>query len=167
MAKVFIGVGSNIDREENIRNALAELRKTFSSVHASIVYESSAVGFEGENFYNLVVSLETELAPRDLQDALHEIESNYGRSRGAVRYVSRTIDLDLLLYDDLVCDEEDLQLPREDVSRFAFVLRPLSEMAGSQCHPVTGKSYSEMWQAFDDNDQKLWPVEIDMPGKTE
>lgn len=161
MARAFIGVGSNIDRQTNIRNALQELHKAFSNVETSTVYESAAVGFEGENFFNLVVSLETELSPAGLQDALHQIEANYGRSRGGVRYVSRTLDLDLLLYDNKVNDEAGLQLPREDVSRFAFVLRPLSELAGDECHPVTGKSYLEMWAEFADKDQKLWPVDID------
>ena len=106
MAKAFIGVGSNIDREENIRAALKALCKSFSAVVASKVYESSSVGFEGDNFFNLVVGIETELSPRELQDRLHEIEADYGRSRGGPRYVSRTLDLDLLLYDDI-------ELPRK------------------------------------------------------
>ena len=162
MAKAFIGVGSNIDREENIRSAVKALCKYFEAVVASKVYESSSVGFEGENFFNLVVGIETELSPRQLQDTLHEIEADYGRTRGGPRYVSRTLDLDLLLYDDMIVDEEDLQIPREDVSRFAFVLRPLSELAGDDCHPVSGISYAKMWQNFSDTEQKLWPVNFNL-----
>lgn len=162
MARAFVGVGSNIDREVNIRNAMKALYKTFSDVVPSAVYESSAVGFAGENFFNLVVGLTTELSPRALQDRLHEIEAGFGRVRGGPRYVSRTLDLDLLLYDDMVCDLEDLQLPREDVSRFAFVLRPLAELAGELSHPVSGETYAEMWRKFSDEAQHLWQVELDL-----
>lgn len=162
MARAFVGVGSNIDREKNVRSALQALHRAFSNVAASAVYESSAVGFEGENFFNLVVALETELSPRALQDRLHKIESGFGRERGGPRYVSRTLDLDLLLYDDLVCNEQDLQLPREDVSRFAFVLRPLAELAGELRHPVSGEAFAEMWKKFDDDEQHLWQVEVDL-----
>ena len=134
LAQVFIGVGSNIDREENIRAGLRELRTQFSNVNISTIYETIAVGFEGDNFFNLVVGLETDLTPKELQDKLHEIESQFGRKRGGPRYVSRTLDLDLLLYDDVVCEEEGIQIPREDVIKFAFVLRPLSEIAGYLRH---------------------------------
>jgi 2-amino-4-hydroxy-6-hydroxymethyldihydropteridine diphosphokinase len=161
MAQVFIGVGSNIDREDNIRAGIQALHEQFSNVIASTIYETSAVGFAGDNFYNLVVSLETELVPRELQDKLHEIENQFGRKRGGPRYVSRTLDLDLLLYDDLVCDDDGLQIPREDVTKFAFVLRPLSELAGELQHPVLAERYADLWVAFDQSGQELWPITLD------
>jgi len=162
MATVYIGVGSNIDRDESIRAGIKMLRQEFNNVRLSRIYESSAVGFEGDNFYNLVAAMETDLNPQSLQDKLHEIESQFGRVRGGPRYVSRTLDLDLLLYDDLVCDEDGLQLPREDVSSFAFVLLPLSEIAGEQLHPQSQISYADMWRDFEQQEQALWPVEIDV-----
>jgi len=162
LAQVFIGVGSNIDREENIRAGLRELRTQFSNVNISTIYETIAVGFEGDNFFNLVVGLETDLTPKELQDKLHEIESQFGRKRGGPRYVSRTLDLDLLLYDDVVCEEEGIQIPREDVIKFAFVLRPLSEIAGYLRHPVLGECYTDLWKAFKEHDQELWPVELEL-----
>ena len=162
MATAFIGIGSNIERETNIRSGLQALHRNFSNVSVSRVYESSAVGFNGDNFFNLVALIETELDARALQDKLHEIEAQFGRVRGAQRYVSRTLDLDLLLYDDLVCDEEGLQLPREDVTEFAFVLLPLSEMAGELQHPVLKTTYAELWENFDQADQVLWPVDFEM-----
>ena len=149
MAQVFIGVGSNIDRDENIRSGIRVLREQFNNVSISTLYETSAVGFEGDNFYNMVVSLETDLQPRELQEKLHDIENQFGRTRGGPRYVSRTLDLDLLLYDDLVCEEEGLQIPREDVTKFAFVLLPLSEMAGELRHPGSEKGYMDIWSDFD------------------
>jgi 2-amino-4-hydroxy-6-hydroxymethyldihydropteridine diphosphokinase len=160
MAKVFIGVGSNINREQSICSGIRSLRNQFNDVKLSAVYESKAVGFEGDNFYNMIASLETELPPREFQEKLHDIENQFGRKRGGPRYVSRTLDLDLLLYDDLVCDEEGLQLPREDINKFAFVLLPLSEMVAELKHPVLGQSYADLWRDFDKSDQDLWIVEL-------
>lgn len=162
MAQVFIGVGSNIDRENNIRAGIHALQQQFINVVTSTIFESSAVGFAGDNFYNMVVSMDTELAPAELQQTLHEIENRFGRKRGGPRYVSRTLDLDLLLYDDLVCDEDGLQIPREDVTKFAFVLRPLAELAGELRHPVLAESYANLWSAFAQSDQELWPVKLDL-----
>ncbi len=162
MAQVFIGVGSNIDREDSIRSGIRSLRQHFSNVIISTLYESNAVGFEGDNFFNMIVGMETELPPRELQEKLHDIENQYGRKRDGPRYVSRTLDLDLLLYDDLICDEDDLQIPREDVTKFAFVLLPLSELAGELKHPVMKVSYADLWAAFEQSDQSLWPVELEL-----
>ena len=162
VAKAFIGAGSNINRDDNMRSGVRAMREQFNNVEVSSVYESSAVGFEGDNFYNMIVSLETDLAPLALQQKLHQIENEFGRTRGGPRYVSRTLDLDLLLYDDLVCAEEGLEIPREDVVKFAFVLLPLSEMAGELLHPLLAQSYTVLWQNFDQSDQQLWPVELDL-----
>ena len=162
MAQVFIGVGSNIDRDDNIRSGIRTLREQFTNVVVSTVYETSAVGFEGDNFYNMVVGMQTDLTPRELQEKLHHIENQFGRKRGGPRYVSRTLDLDLLLYDDLVCDEDGLQIPREDVTRFAFVLLPLSELAGELKHPVSAERYADLWIAFEQSDQQLWPIELEL-----
>jgi 2-amino-4-hydroxy-6-hydroxymethyldihydropteridine diphosphokinase len=162
VAKAFIGAGSNINRDDNIRSGIRAMCEQFSTVEVSSVYETSAVGFEGDNFYNLIVSLETDLTPLELQQKLHQIENEFGRTRGGPRYVSRTLDLDLLLYDDLVCEEDGLEIPREDVIKFAFVLLPLSEMAGELLHPVLKQSYADLWQNFDQSDQELWVVELNL-----
>ena len=162
MAKVFIGVGSNINREQNIRSAIALLRVRFGELLLSPVYESEAVGFEGENFYNLVVALESDLEPQQLTRVLHEIETECGRERNSRRFAPRILDLDLLLYDDYVSDREDLHVPREDIITYAFVLRPLADIAGDLHHPVTGVSYRELWQAFDSSVQSLWPANLDL-----
>jgi 2-amino-4-hydroxy-6-hydroxymethyldihydropteridine diphosphokinase len=154
VARVYVSIGSNIDRDRNIALALQLLEASFGRLQRSSVYESAAVGFQSDPFYNLVVGFETRATPRQIQDALHCIEEASGRIR-TTGLSARTLDLDLLLYDDLVIDAEGLALPRGDIARYAFVLGPLAEIAGDQRHPVTGERYSDMWSAFDDTGQAL------------
>jgi len=160
MARFYVSIGSNIDREQNIDVALRELSAAYRELEQSSVYESDAVGFDSAPFYNLVVGFRTDESPRAIQDSLHAIENRHGRLRTAA-LSARTLDLDLLLYDDLVMSEGKLVLPRSDIDRYAFVLAPLAEIAGSARHPVTGVSYADMWAAFDDSRQALtrvdWP----------
>jgi len=158
MALVYVSIGSNIDREQNIDAALRALTADYGELEQSSVYESDAVGFDSAPFYNLVVGFCTEDAPRAVQERLHAIENRQGRLRTA-ELSARTLDLDLLLYDDRVMSEGKLVLPRNDIDRYAFVLAPLAEIAGSARHPVTGTSYAGMWAAFDDSQQVLTKVD--------
>ena len=160
MARVYVSIGSNIDREQNIEAALRGLAADYGKLEQSSVYESDAVGFDSTPFYNLVVGFRTADAPRAVQDRLHAIENRQGRLRTA-ELSARTLDLDLLLYDDRVMSEGKLVLPRNDIDRYAFVLAPLAEIAGSARHPVTGTSYAEMWSAFNDSQQVL--AKVDWP----
>jgi len=160
MARVFVSIGSNIDRERNIALALQRLEDDYGPLQRSSVYESAAVGFDSAPFYNLVVGFETAESPVQIQAALHDIENASGRERNG-RLSARTLDLDLLLYDDLVVSEGRLHLPRDDIERYAFVLYPLAELVPEGRHPVTGSTYAQMWSAFDDEHQLLtrvdWP----------
>lgn len=162
MARVFIGVGSNIDRERNIRAGIEVLRARFGDLQISPVYETSAVGFEGENFFNLVVGFKTELTPVALLEVLHGIEAEFGRKRNEPRFAPRVLDLDLLLYDDYVSQADNLHIPREDITKYAFVLKPLAEIAGELRHPVSGERYRDLWERFDCSGQELWQVEFDL-----
>jgi 2-amino-4-hydroxy-6-hydroxymethyldihydropteridine diphosphokinase len=153
VAQVYVSIGSNLERDRNIALALQLLEASFGRLQRSSVYESAAVGFDSDPFYNLVVGFETRGTPRQIQDALHCIEEASGRVRTA-GLSARTLDLDLLLYDDLVVDEAGLTLPRADISCYAFVLGPLAEIAGDRHHPVTGERYADMWTAFDDAGQQ-------------
>jgi 2-amino-4-hydroxy-6-hydroxymethyldihydropteridine diphosphokinase len=160
MAQVYVSVGSNIDRERNISAALQGLTELYGELQLSSVYESEAVGFDSEPFYNLVLGYTTDQSPQTVQAELHRIEDRFGRLRtGALS--ARTLDLDLLLYDDLVMSDGKLVLPREDITRYAFVLGPLAEIAATARHPVSGVTYADMWAAFDDSKQALtrvdWP----------
>lgn len=160
MARVYVGVGSNIEPVRHVRAALAELRERFGELEVSPVYQTEAVGFAGEDFLNLVVSFETESTPLALNDTLRGIEDCHGRRRGPERYASRTLDLDLLLYDDLVADDPAMNLPRDEILRFAFVLKPLADIAGERRHPVDGRSFNELWAGMADRAPGLTAVDL-------
>jgi 2-amino-4-hydroxy-6-hydroxymethyldihydropteridine diphosphokinase len=161
MPRVFIGIGSNIDPARNVRGALEALRRSFGEVAVSPVYESAAVGFEGDNFYNLVAAFDTDIGIEDLARRLTDIEDHHGRVRTEPKFSSRPLDLDLLLYGDLVLDTPKLHLPRDEITRYAFVLRPLADLAPDLRHPVGGERYRDLWERFDDHGQALRPVDLD------
>jgi 2-amino-4-hydroxy-6-hydroxymethyldihydropteridine diphosphokinase len=150
MARVYVSIGSNIDRCVSIRAGVRALRSRFPDLQLSSVYESRAVGFEGADFYNLAAAFDTDADVREVAAALRIVEAECGRVRNPETkgYVSRTLDVDLLLYDDLVMEEGSLRLPRGEILEHAFVLAPLAEIAPQQLHPVLGRSYSELWAGF-------------------
>ncbi len=160
MAKVYISIGSNINAEKNIRLAIKALQQAYGKLILSSVYESEAVGFDGDNFLNMVVALNTEDDVYTVAATLRKIEDQSGRDRSGPRFSSRTVDLDLLLYDDLILQEEGLDIPRDEITENAFVLLPLDEIAPQLVHPVSGKTMCDHWLNFDKNSQKLWPIEF-------
>ena len=160
MARVYVSVGSNIDAPRNIRSAVAQLRQIYPSLIVSQVYESEAVGFEGDNFLNLVLGFDTEEAVAGVAARLRDIEDSHARARAGPRFSPRTLDLDLLLYDDLVIDDGKLQIPRDEITKNAFVLAPLADVAPDLRHPLVRLSYGELWQRFDKTTQVLWAVDF-------
>ncbi len=160
MATVYISLGSNIDRVHNTRAGVEALRERFGPLQLSSVYESEAVGFEGDAFYNMVIACEVSLDVQATNRVLAEIEDRYGRDRSGPRFSSRTLDLDLLLYDDLVLDDDGLKLPREEILKNAFVLWPLAEIAPHRIHPLVHRSYAGLWADFDKSKETLAPVEF-------
>ncbi len=162
MLRVWVSLGSNIDRERCIRGAVAALRERHGELTVSRVFESEAVGFEGRPFYNLVVGFHTGESPAALQAQFRGIEDLFGRERGRERFASRTLDIDLLTYGDRVMRDEGIELPRDEIVRYAFVLRPLAEVAGDEVHPQTGRTYRAMWEGFDRSSQSLRPVDLDL-----
>lgn len=157
-ARVYISVGSNVQRETNIAHALVALRRLLSNVMESPGYESESVGFKGENFFNLVVAGDTGLSISNLTRELAQIESQQGRVRGGARFGPRTLDLDLLLYGDEILNADGIKLPRAEITEYAFVLRPLADLSPDERHPVLGKTYAELWRDFARSGQRLWPV---------
>ncbi|QXP85447.1 2-amino-4-hydroxy-6-hydroxymethyldihydropteridine diphosphokinase [Methylococcus sp. Mc7] len=149
MPEVFVSVGSNVDRDRHIPSALAALQEIFGPLRVSSVYETAAVGFEGDPFYNLVVGFETALPLADVASALARIEADHGRTRESRKFSARTLDLDLLLYGDAVVCEGKLRLPRKELTEYAFMLEPLAEIAPDLKHPVLGSSFRELWERYD------------------
>jgi len=163
VARVFLSLGSNIDRERHIRAGLDALARQFGELQVSRVFESEAVGFEGDDFYNLVVGIYTDLPVGQLALRLREIEDANGRLRAGPKFSARTLDIDILTYDDLAGTVDSVKLPRAEIEKNAFVLQPLAELAPDRVHPLTGKTFGQMWAAYDKSKQKLWPVEFSWP----
>ncbi|MEE9395826.1 MAG: 2-amino-4-hydroxy-6-hydroxymethyldihydropteridine diphosphokinase [Methylococcales bacterium] len=148
MPKVFVSIGSNIERERHIPLALRELEKVFSKLMLSSVYETQPVGFEGENFYNIVAGFETEMSVNQVGKLLKAVETQYRSERVTEKFSPRTLDLDLLLYGDAVIEDGKIKVPRADITEYAFVLEPLAEIASSLTHPVIGETYGSLWAKF-------------------
>ncbi|MEO7807447.1 MAG: 2-amino-4-hydroxy-6-hydroxymethyldihydropteridine diphosphokinase [Steroidobacteraceae bacterium] len=149
MPHVYVAGGSNIAAEENILRAAAELRTAFPGARFSACYANAAVGFSGDEFINFVVELPT---PRSLADVIHElrrIETLCGRPRNAPRWAPRSMDLDVLLYDDLVLTNADVKLPRPDLLTRPYMLGPMAQIAPQVLHPTVKRSIGELWEDFD------------------
>ena len=155
MAVVYLGLGSNIEPESNLRLAIAELGRRFDVLHVSPVYQCTAVGFDGDDFFNAVVAVETTRSPAAVTAACEEIHELAGRERGANSFVPRKLDIDLLLYDDAVIDEPPVVVPRSDVLKYAFALGPLADIAPDLRHPVTGRTIADHWAAFHQGDDPI------------
>ena len=144
-ARVYVGLGSNVDRETRLRQAVAGLRDAFGEVQLSPVYDSAAVGFEGYDFLNLVAGFDTEYTVEQVAAIFRDIENRLGRDRSLPKFASRSIDLDILTYGDLLLDLPGLRIPREEILENAYVLKPLQDLAPQARHPETGQTYAELW----------------------
>jgi 2-amino-4-hydroxy-6-hydroxymethyldihydropteridine diphosphokinase len=146
MTRVYVSIGSNIERETYIALGLNSLEQVFGSLTVSSYYESEPVGFNGDVFYNLVVGFETDLDVDTVAKKLREIEVTHGRTPDSKKFSSRKLDLDLILYGDLIRDDGSIQLPRSDIERYAFVLEPLAEIAPTLEHPILNITYADLWE---------------------
>lgn len=161
MPWVYVSIGSNVDRKRQIRAACAALKEHYGPLRVSPVYENRAVGFEGDDFFNLVVGFESRETPQAIAGFLRELERAQGRRRDGPRFGDRPIDLDLILYGDLVTNSPRLRLPRPDILEYGFVLRPLADIAPDLRHPETGATCRELWQAFGAAGSSLRRLEFD------
>jgi 2-amino-4-hydroxy-6-hydroxymethyldihydropteridine diphosphokinase len=154
---ILVSLGSNINKQKNTQKGLNAMASYFGDMALSRVFESESVGFSGENFYNLVVKTQTAKSIDDVCAALKTIEQDCGRRRHAEKFSPRTLDLDLLTYDNVVC-HEPVVLPREEIVYNAFVLQPMADLVPDDIHPITQQTYAQMWQDYDKTKQHLWPV---------
>lgn len=158
MTKGYISIGSNIDKEINIPASLKALESCFGKLSVSSIYESEAVGFAGDSFHNLIVGFDSDLDVKTVAKQLRQIELDHGRSRNSEKFSPRTLDLDLILYGDLILNDGRLQIPRDEIERYAFVLEPLAEIAPNLKHPISKCSYADMWSEFNKTNLKQWRI---------
>lgn len=160
MPEVYVAAGSNIRPRSYLRRAIGLMREAWPDLVVSRAYANRAVGFEGEDFVNLVVGFHTEQSLQDVLDTLHRIEAACDRPRGAPKWAPRSMDLDVLLYGDAVGDFPGAVLPRPDLRRRPYMLGPLAEIAPGVVHPTAGRSVAELWKDFDAAGHELRPVEL-------
>ena len=162
LTQVYLGLGSNIERERHLRAGLDALASFLTDVRCSAVFESQPVGIKSGPFFNLVVSAYTDLPLMELDRRLKLIEADNGRY--APDRKGLPLDIDVLLYGDLVGNFDGLVLPRAEILKNAFVLWPLSLMAPARVHPEVGKTLAELWRDAQ-IDQVLAPVGFEWQGQ--
>jgi 2-amino-4-hydroxy-6-hydroxymethyldihydropteridine diphosphokinase len=160
---VYVAAGSNVEPEQNLRAALERLTRIFGTLRSSPAYRNKAMGFAGDDFVNLVVGFATEQPLREVRRQLQEIEAVCGRPDNAPKWAARTMDLDILLYGDLVCEEPGLIVPRPDLARRPYMLKPMADLVPQLSHPTLHKSMSELWQAFDAHGHEMVAVDLTNP----
>jgi 2-amino-4-hydroxy-6-hydroxymethyldihydropteridine diphosphokinase len=159
MTDVYVAAGSNVEPLVNLSRALRELGRHYQLRHSS-AYRNKAVGFAGEDFINLVVSFDTTDSLPQVIARLHEAEAVCGRPRDAPKWAPRTMDLDLLIYGDEIRDEPGLKLPRPDLVKRPYMLRPMAELAPELKHPTLGKTMRELWVQIDGDDHAMTAVAL-------
>ena len=160
LSTAYLGIGSNVEVKRNIQCGIAALRQAFGNLDLSPVYRSVAVGFAGEDFINLAARIETSLSPLELKEFLNDLEDRHGRNRELPKFSDRTLDVDILLFDDLWLHCPGLVLPRPDILHYAHVLRPLAELAPDVVHPVAGIPMAHLWREFAGERSGLTPSDL-------
>lgn len=159
MSIAWLGLGSNVNAETHIRGGISALKRDFCNVTLSPVYASAAVGFEGDDFINLVARVETGMHPLELRQYLRDLEDRFGRKRNVAKFSDRSLDIDILLYDDLVVLSPVLEIPRAEILKFAHVLKPLADFEPDLIHPTELRPMAEIWKTsgLDDSCLSLLP----------
>jgi len=162
VANIYLGLGSNISPEENLRIGVAELRRRYGDLQISAAYKSAALGFDGDDFLNVVVQLWSDETPHAICAEIELIHNLAGRENRGSKWEARSLDIDMLLYNDLVMDDRPVRVPRRDILEYSFVLRPLAELAPELVHPVTGNTILSHWQKFDAASHPLEVFSVDL-----
>lgn len=160
MSHVYVAIGSNVNPVENVAKAARELKRLFPDARFSSWYRNRAVGFEGDDFINGVVGFTTDLPLHSVRESLHAVEGLCGRPRNAPRWAPRAMDLDVLLYDNVVCTEPTMTLPRPDLLKRPYMLGPLAEIAPEVMHPTVALTIGELWRQFDRDSHSMTRVDL-------
>ena len=160
MSTAYLGIGSNMDAGRNIRSAISSLSDSFECAEFSPIYRTRAVGFDGGDFINLVARVETDKTPLELKRWLHELEDRHDRARDVPKFSDRTLDIDILLYDDLWLLSPELEIPRFEILEAAYVLQPLADLAPDLVHPSASKTIALLWSEFPAGDTRLKPISL-------
>lgn len=162
MTAVYVAAGSNIEPARYLSRALEELAKVYSPITPSPAYRNKAVGFTGDDFINLVIGFHTEDAPDDVRRQLQKIEAACDRPKDAPKWAPRTMDLDILLFGNLVSNEPGLVIPRPDLVKRPYMLKPMADISPDVRHPTLGKTMRELWEAFSSGEHSM--VEVSLGG---
>ena len=160
--RIFVGIGSNIDREKNIKSCVSILKDVYGDMMISPVYETESMGFDGPNFYNLVSCFETNQSVYELKNTLNEIENDHGSHFNETKFSSRTLDIDILYYDDLVLSDDKIQIPRKEICEYDFVLKPLVDLVPDFIHPTHKISHKDMMNNIKIKKQIISTINIDL-----
>jgi len=160
MSTAYLGLGSNVSARSNIAAGIEALREEFNNVRLSPVYQTPAVGFHGNDFINLTAAVDTGFEPIELKQFLNDLEDRHGRKRNVAKFSDRTLDIDILLYDDLFMLSPALKIPRAEILKFAHVLKPLADLAPDLMHPVRRETIAEIWRDYPGDRSGLRVIEL-------
>jgi len=160
--QAYVSGGSNLEPETNLVLAARALKARHPGTRFSHCYRNVAIGFEGADFINFVAELPVAGDPALLKGELECVETLCGRMRDAPKWAPRSMDLDILLFGDVVQDTPGLVLPRPDLLRWGFMLGPLAELAPQLVHPAAGRTIADLWREFDQAAHPLLVVPLDL-----
>jgi 2-amino-4-hydroxy-6-hydroxymethyldihydropteridine diphosphokinase len=143
---LYLGIGSNINKVENIQSCLNYFSSSFKYCHISSIYQSPSYGFSGNDFYNLVVKIKTCFDLYALKKWLMTVEDIHGRDRKQLRYSNRTLDIDILFFNREVSDNCNIKIPRPEILTQAYVIKPMLDLVKNFVHPETGIDLNEHWK---------------------
>lgn len=162
MTRVYVAIGGNVEPERWFPLAARELRRRFPGAHFSSCYRNPAFGFVGADFHNAVAGFDTEATVEQVLAHCHDIEALCGRQRDDPKWAPRVMDIDLLLYGERVADTAAYRLPRPDLLRRCYMLRPLAEIAGGLYHPLSGREIADHWRELAREPHSLEPLPLDL-----
>lgn len=163
MTAVYVAAGSNVEPEKHLSAALQALATAYGPLTMSPAYRNKAVGFEGADFINLVVGFDTGHSVTEVRQQLQKIEAACDRPPDAAKWAPRTMDLDILLFGDLVSHAPGLIIPRPDLVKRPYMLKPMVDIAPEVRHPTLGQTLRELWEKFEGGEHAMVEVPLTSP----